>query len=69
MGSGNDGNAKLMEDGMEEAEFEIYDGDELYARCSGPYDRAFREALNYASQCDEPMIERIRREKVELPWS
>jgi len=39
--------------------FRVFDGDELYAECSGPRDEAWKEALRYASQCTAPKIDEV----------
>jgi hypothetical protein len=43
------------------AEFAIYDGDELFAEVSGERERAWCEAMGYASQVDNPRIEEVTR--------
>jgi len=46
----------------EQAEFYIYDGEEDFiAQVCGPRAEAWREAMHYASQCDEPSIQEITR--------
>lgn len=51
---------------QESAEFEIYDGDEPYASAFGPRDEALREAINYALQCDEPIVYEVVRTRLEI---
>jgi hypothetical protein len=45
----------------ETAEFAIYEGDEFFADVSGPRERAWCEAMSYASQVDNPRIEEVVR--------
>jgi hypothetical protein len=54
--------ASLQRDTQSEtAEFAIYEGDEFFADVSGPRERAWCEAMSYASQVDNPRIEEVVR--------
>lgn len=46
---------------MNEGDFQVFDGDEFYAEASGERERAWGEAMNYASQCALPRIEEVTR--------
>lgn len=49
---------------VQEADFEVYDGDEYFAGACGPRDQALAEALRYAAQIDNAEVYEVTRRRI-----